>query len=98
MFVSDGINGSLFRGRKLCHIHFCIPCLGATADSILEGLYHPREQTGSYESWSSLYIYLKGQCTNNDMPTIIFCRRHYKVKFDLDPGYIFQTGLTISLS
>ena len=62
------------------------------------GAYHPREQTGSNESWSSLYIYLKGQCTNNDMSTIIFCQRHYKVKFDLDPGYIFQTGLTISLS
>ena len=28
----------------------------------------------------------------------IFCRRYYKVKFDIDPGYIFQTALTISLS
>ena len=27
-----------------------------------------------------------------------FCRIHYKVKFDLDPGYIFQTALPISLS
>ena len=27
-----------------------------------------------------------------------FCRRHYKMKFDIDPGYIFKTALTISLS
>ena len=29
---------------------------------------------------------------------IFFCRRHYKVKFDIDPGYIFLTALTILLS
>ena len=27
----------------------------------------------------------------------IFCQRHYKMKFDIDPGYIFQTALTILL-
>ena len=27
-----------------------------------------------------------------------FCRRYYTVKFHLDPGYIFQIALTISLS
>ena len=29
---------------------------------------------------------------------IFFCQRHYEVTFDLDPGYLFQTALTFSLS
>ena len=27
--------------------------------------------------------------------TAIFCRRHYKVKFDIDPGYVFLTAFKI---
>ena len=29
---------------------------------------------------------------------VVVCRRHYKVTFDIDPGYIFQSALTISFS
>ena len=29
---------------------------------------------------------------------VLFCQRHYKVKFDINPGYVFQTALTMSPS
>ena len=35
---------------------------------------------------------------NSFQQVIVFCRRNYKVKFDIDPDYIFQTASIISLS
>ena len=29
---------------------------------------------------------------------VFICQRHYKVKFEIDSGYVFQTAVTFSLS
>ena len=46
----------------------------------------------------SLLIRISAFCKLVSQNIDFFCRRHYKVKFDIDTGYILQTALIISLS
>ena len=49
---------------------------------------------------TSIHVNLKFKIwqSNTSASYLHFCRKHYKSKFDIDPGYIFQTALKISLS
>ena len=45
-----------------------------------------------------IFIRVLIEVCHGSLLSLFFCLRHYKVKFDINPDYIFQTPPKISLS